>query len=47
MVENNGIIALVRLVVAVDYRRRTVFIKWLGTHAAYDKIDVRTVKYGD
>jgi len=36
-----------RLVVAVDYRREIVFIKWLGSHAAYDKIDVRTVKYGD
>jgi mRNA interferase HigB len=36
-----------RLVVAVDYRRQIVFIKWLGTHAAYDKIDVKTVKYGD
>ncbi|MGA3131086.1 MAG: type II toxin-antitoxin system HigB family toxin [Terracidiphilus sp.] len=34
-----------RLVAAVDYRRSIVFIKWLGTHAAYDKIDVRTVKY--
>ena len=36
-----------RLVVAVDYRRQIVFIKWLGAHAAYDKIDVKTVKYGD
>jgi mRNA interferase HigB len=36
-----------RLVVAVDYRRQIVFIKWLGAHAAYDKINVKTVKYGD
>jgi mRNA interferase HigB len=36
-----------RLVAAVDYRRQIVFIKWLGTHARYDKIDVRKVKYGD
>jgi mRNA interferase HigB len=36
-----------RLVVAVDYERQIVFIKWLGTHAQYDKIDVRKVKYGD
>ena len=36
-----------RLVVAVDYQRQIVFIKWLGTHAQYDKIDVRKVKYGD
>lgn len=36
-----------RLVVAADYRRQIVFIKWLGSHAAYNKIDVRTVRYGD
>ena len=35
-----------RLVVAIDYRRQIVFIKWMGRHADYDKIDVRTVKYG-
>jgi mRNA interferase HigB len=34
-----------RLVVAVNYRRATVFIKWLGTHKEYDTIDVRTVQY--
>lgn len=34
-----------RLVVAIDYRRQIVFVKWIGRHAAYDKIDVRTVKY--
>ena len=36
-----------RLVTAIDYRRKTVFIKWLGPHSQYDKIDVRTVRYGD
>ena len=36
-----------RLVVDVDYQRETVFIKWIGTHAEYDRIDVRTVQYGD
>jgi mRNA interferase HigB len=36
-----------RLVVAVNYRRQTVFIKWLGTHRQYDEIDVGTVKYGN
>lgn len=36
-----------RMVVAVDYQREIVFIKWLGTHAEYDKIDVKTVRYGD
>lgn len=35
-----------RLVVAMDYRRGIVFIKWLGTHKEYDAIDVRTVAYG-
>jgi mRNA interferase HigB len=34
-----------RLVAAVDYRRSVVFIKWLGTHKEYDKIDVRTIQY--
>jgi mRNA interferase HigB len=34
-----------RLVVAVDYRRAIVFIKWLGSHQEYDAIDVRTVGY--
>jgi mRNA interferase HigB len=35
-----------RLVVAIHYRHRIVFIKWIGTHGDYDKIDVKTVKYG-
>lgn len=34
-----------RLVVAIDYQRQIVFIKWIGTHADYDKIDVTKVKY--
>ena len=34
-----------RLVTAIDYRRQVIFIKWLGSHAKYDKIDVKTVKY--
>jgi len=36
-----------RLVAAVDYRRQIVFIKWLGPHAQYDDIDVKTVRYGN
>jgi mRNA interferase HigB len=36
-----------RLVVAIDYGRQIVFIKWLGTHSDYDKIDVKKVKYGN
>jgi mRNA interferase HigB len=35
-----------RLVVAIHYRLQIVFIKWLGTHAEYDKLDVKTVSYG-
>jgi len=34
-----------RLVVAIDYERGIVWIKWIGTHAEYDVIDVRTVSY--
>jgi mRNA interferase HigB len=34
-----------RLVVAVDYEKGIVWIEWIGTHAAYDRIDVRTVNY--
>jgi mRNA interferase HigB len=35
-----------RLVVAINYRHQIVFVKWIGTHRDYDKIDVKTVKYG-
>jgi mRNA interferase HigB len=34
-----------RLVASVDYRYRTLWIKWIGTHAEYDAIDARTVDY--
>jgi mRNA interferase HigB len=36
-----------RLIAAIDYRRKIVFIKWLGTHSAYDEVDARTVRYED
>jgi mRNA interferase HigB len=36
-----------RLVSAIDYRRQIVFIKWLGAHRDYDRIDARTVQYGN
>lgn len=32
-----------RLVVAVDFEKRIVWIKWLGAHRDYDHIDVREV----
>jgi mRNA interferase HigB len=34
-----------RLVVAVDFEKGIVLIKWIGTHASYDRIDVGTVGY--
>jgi len=36
-----------RLIVAIDYQRQIVFVKWLGPHREYDKIDARRVQYGD
>lgn len=33
------------MVTAIDYKRQVVFIKWIGSHSDYDKIDVRTVEY--
>lgn len=32
-----------RLVVGIDYRYRTTYVKWIGTHDEYDDIDVRKV----
>jgi mRNA interferase HigB len=34
-----------RLVVAVDFERSIVWIKWIGTHKDYDKIDVKEVQH--
>ncbi|WP_398471842.1 type II toxin-antitoxin system HigB family toxin [Tardiphaga sp.] len=34
-----------RLVVAADFDKAIVWIKWLGTHKAYDKIDVTKVQH--
>jgi mRNA interferase HigB len=36
-----------RLVVSVDFEKQIVWIKWLGTHKAYDRIDVTEVEHGD
>jgi len=36
-----------RLVVAVDFEKGIVWIKWIGTHKAYDRIDVTEVNHGD
>ena len=32
-----------RLVAAFDFRRQIAFVKFIGTHAEYDRIDARTV----
>jgi len=34
-----------RLVVSVDFEKGIVWIKWIGTHKDYDKIDVTKVAY--
>jgi len=36
-----------RLVVAVDFEKAIVWIKWVGTHKDYDRIDVKEVDHGD
>lgn len=32
-----------RLVVAIDYRHRAIYVKWIGSHKDYDAIDVEKV----
>lgn len=32
-----------RMICAFDFRRRIVFVKFLGTHAEYDRVDAMTV----
>jgi mRNA interferase HigB len=34
-----------RLVVSVDFDKSIVWIKWIGTHRDYDRIDVKKVNY--
>ena len=34
-----------RLVVAVDFEKGIVWIKWIGTHRDYDRIDVVEVEH--
>ncbi len=36
-----------RLVVSVDFEKSIVWIKWVGTHRAYDKINVTEVEHGE
>ena len=32
-----------RLVVAIDYKFQVIFIRFIGTHKQYDKIDAKTI----
>lgn len=34
-----------RLVVAIDFEKSIVWIKWVGTHKDYDRIDVTQVEH--
>lgn len=34
-----------RLVVSVDFAKGIVFIKWIGSHTDYDRIDVTRVEH--
>jgi mRNA interferase HigB len=34
-----------RLIVAVDFAKSIVWIKWIGTHKAYDRIDAAEVRH--
>ena len=36
-----------RLIIAADFRRSILFIKFIGTHADYDKVDAATVQHGE
>ena len=35
-----------RLVVAVDFQKAIVWIKWIGTHRDYDRINVTEIQHG-
>lgn len=35
-----------RLVVAVDFEKGIVWVKWIGSHRDYDRIDVTEVEHG-
>ena len=38
---------LSELVVAVDFEKAIVWIKWIGAHKDYDRIDVKEVEHDD
>ena len=34
-----------RLVADIEFTKQIIFIVWIGTHAEYNKVDVKTVEY--
>lgn len=34
-----------RLVVSVDFEKSIIWIKWIGTHREYDRIDVKEIEH--
>ena len=34
-----------RLIADIEFKLKIVFVVWIGTHASYDKINVKEVKY--
>ena len=36
-----------RLIVVIDFEKGIVWIKWIGTHKDYDRINVQEVEYGE
>ncbi len=36
-----------RLIAAINYQHRILFIIWLGTHKEYDRIDVERIEYDE
>ncbi len=36
-----------RLITAINYHYQIIFIKWLGTHEEYDKIQVKDVQFDE
>ncbi len=36
-----------RLIAAINYEQQIMFVKWLGTHEEYDRIDAREVNYDE
>ena len=36
-----------RLVASINYVRQVLFVKWLGTHKEYDRVDAKKVDYDE